>query len=215
MDATSVVVVVFFLYAIFSSLGGTPSSTPSSAPAFPSKAETGIVVAEDVLTTMGDLPNPDYSADLDVDDTKQRIKTFILGYARKPDPEQAEAISTAIMKYSAQSNVNPRLLTALIARESRFNPNVVSSSGAKGLGQMLSSTAKGMGVDDPFNIDQNVMGTAKYFRYLLDKKKKKKGQVPLAIGSYNEGPNAISRDGLYKGHTLDYAKDILAVYNKI
>jgi soluble lytic murein transglycosylase-like protein len=119
------------------------------------------------------------------------------------------------MRHSQAYGVNPKLITALIARESRFNPRAVSSSGALGLGQLLPSTCKSTGVTNAFDIDQNVKGTVRYIKYLLGRFKDYSNQVSFALAGYLEGPNAVARNQGYKPHTKAYIQDIMAVYNKI
>lgn len=105
--------------------------------------------------------------------------------------------------------MNPKLVAALMTRESKFNPRARSSSGAIGLGQLLPSTAKGLNLDDPYDIDQNAKGTVRYFKSLIDRFN---GQVSNAIAGYLEGPNAVMRNGGYSDHTRGYVQDILAIY---
>src|SRR5262249_18426512 len=51
---------------------------------------------------------------------------------------------------------------AVIKTESDFDPQVVSSGGAKGLMQLMPATARLMGVPDVFDPRQNIMGGARY-----------------------------------------------------
>jgi soluble lytic murein transglycosylase-like protein len=112
-------------------------------------------------------------------------------------------------------NVNPKLVCALIARESAFNPRAVSSSGALGLGQLLPTTATALKIDNAFDPEQNIKGTTRYIRFLLDKWKAHPQQVSLALASYAEGHNALSRNGGYSVKTKGYVEDIINIYWKI
>ena len=58
------------------------------------------------------------------------------------------------------------LIRAVIKTESDFDPNVVSSAGAKGLMQLMPDTARLMGVIDVFDPRQNIMGGARYLQVL-------------------------------------------------
>jgi hypothetical protein len=58
------------------------------------------------------------------------------------------------------------LIRAVIKTESDFDPNVVSSAGAKGLMQLMPDTARLMGVIDVFDPRQNIMGGARYLQLL-------------------------------------------------
>ena len=57
-------------------------------------------------------------------------------------------------------------MRAVIKTESDFDPNVVSSAGAKGLMQLMPDTARLMGVTDVFDPRQNIMGGARYLQVL-------------------------------------------------
>lgn len=80
---------------------------------------------------------------------------------------------------------------ALIQRESNFNPNAVSQKGAAGLGQLMPNTAKELGVENPFDPHENLVGSVKYFISMLVKLKK----PDLALAAYNAGPQRIKQYG--------------------
>lgn len=58
------------------------------------------------------------------------------------------------------------LIRAVIKVESDFDPHVVSSAGAQGLMQLMPDTGRLMGVTDPFEARQNIMGGARYLQVL-------------------------------------------------
>jgi len=58
------------------------------------------------------------------------------------------------------------LMRAVIKTESDFDPDVVSSVGAKGLMQLMPDTARLMGVTDVFDPRQNIRGGARYLQVL-------------------------------------------------
>jgi hypothetical protein len=62
--------------------------------------------------------------------------------------------------------IPPALVRAVIKTESDFDPNVVSSAGAKGLMQLMPETARLMGVTDLFDARQNIMGGSRYLQVL-------------------------------------------------
>jgi hypothetical protein len=67
------------------------------------------------------------------------------------------------------NRVPEKAFTALVAVESGGNPNAKNPhSSASGLGQHIKSTAKAMGIDDVFDPQQSLNGTAKYLAILLD-----------------------------------------------
>jgi hypothetical protein len=61
-----------------------------------------------------------------------------------------------INKYAKQYNIEPEFVKAVIKQESKFNPNAGSNKGAKGLMQLMPSTAKSYGVTDVYDPEQNI-----------------------------------------------------------
>jgi len=86
--------------------------------------------------------------------------------------------------------LDPSLIRAIILAESAFNPFAVSRAGAQGLMQLMPALAEELNVLDPFDPRQNIFGGARYLRQLLDLHK---GNVNLAVASYNAGPGAVDR----------------------
>jgi len=58
------------------------------------------------------------------------------------------------------------LVRAVVKTESDFDPRVVSSVGAQGLMQLMPDTGRMMGVTDPFDPRQNIMGGSRYLQVL-------------------------------------------------
>jgi soluble lytic murein transglycosylase-like protein len=100
------------------------------------------------------------------------------------------AYDDLIEEAAAAYKLDPELIRAVMRAESAFNPMVVSRAGAQGLMQLMPALAEEMGVDDPFDPRQNIMGGAKYLRQLLDRHR---GNLPLSLASYNAGPTAVAR----------------------
>jgi hypothetical protein len=109
-----------------------------------------------------------------------------------------------------QFNVDPKLLKAMMAQESSGNPNAVSPKGAAGLMQLMPATAKEVGVTNPNDPAQNIMGGARYMSQMLDKF----GDVPTALAAYNAGPGAVSKAGGIPNfpETQNYVSRITANY---
>ncbi|HEY8073796.1 MAG TPA: lytic transglycosylase domain-containing protein [Labilithrix sp.] len=110
----------------------------------------------------------------------------------------------------AAQGVSPELVWAVMRQESAFDPEVVSPARAVGLLQLLPETARTVATQAniPFEDDAltrpaaNIALGARYLRELLDKMD---GNVPLAVASYNAGPEAIQR---WQSHTKGTSLDV-------
>ena len=108
--------------------------------------------------------------------------------------------------------ISPKLLKAVAKAESDFRPDATSRVGAMGIMQLMPGTAKYLGVTDPYDPEQNIMGGAKYLREMLDKYN---GDLKLALAAYNAGPGTISRNGgePLQSQLQGYIPKILRYYN--
>ncbi|MCI8505815.1 MAG: lytic transglycosylase domain-containing protein [Lachnospiraceae bacterium] len=107
---------------------------------------------------------------------------------------------------SACYNLPVALLKAITKVESDFNPYDVSSAGAKGLMQLMPSTAAEVGVTDPFDPWQNIMGATKYIRKQLDRF----GDLRTALAAYNTGPGNVKKYGGEPDYCKRYVDKVLA-----
>ena len=116
--------------------------------------------------------------------------------ATRPVPAPPAAppmgIDEAVERIAAMHALPAALLHSVIKVESNYNPYALSSKGAQGLMQLIPSTARRFGVSDAFNPVQNIVGGARYLRYLLDLFH---GSYPLALAAYNAGEANVARFG--------------------
>lgn len=123
---------------------------------------------------------------------------------------ELETICNSIMTYSTQYGVDPYLVVAVIAAESRFNPNARSYKGAAGLGQLMPATAAAHGVD-PYDPVANLHVAIRIIRRNLDKYN---GDARLALAAYNAGTGAVKKHGGVPPYreTQDYLWKIYEYY---
>lgn len=94
-------------------------------------------------------------------------------------------------------NIDPALLLTVMDIESNkshydSNGNVkVNSIGATGAMQLMPGTAEYLGVN-PYDMEQNIEGGAKYLREMLDMFH---NDVTLAVAAYNAGPGNVQKYG--------------------
>jgi hypothetical protein len=114
---------------------------------------------------------------------------------RKDDPVAAAnanpVIAGLVRRIGREEGVDENQFLALVYQESRFNPCAKSSAGAIGLAQLMPGTAGDLDID-PFNIEQNLRGGARYYKQQL---RKYSGNVSLALAAYNAGAGNVNKYG--------------------
>lgn len=120
-------------------------------------------------------------------------------------------LENLIQKYAHQHGVDPSLVRAVMRHESGFNPYAISPKGAQGLMQLMPGTAALMGVQNPFDPEQNIAGGVGYLRYCLDQFQQ---SVPLAIAAYNAGPARVAKSGGVPSipETQTFVNNVLGTY---
>ncbi len=129
------------------------------------------------------------------------------------------AYEHVIVGHARNYDLDAALLAALIYRESKFDPEARSRSGAIGLMQLLPDTAKGIAlhtggarfrVEDLYDTEINVRYGSFYLRRLL----RKYDDTGLALAAYNAGQANVDR-WLAEGQeirfpeTREYVEEVL------
>jgi soluble lytic murein transglycosylase-like protein len=97
-----------------------------------------------------------------------------------------------IEHYANKYGVDPTLVRAVIQVESNFNPNCVSSKGARGLMQLMPATARRFGVTNIHDPEQNIHGGVRFLSYLM---RLFNEDLPRVLAGYNAGENAVLKYG--------------------
>ena len=91
---------------------------------------------------------------------------------------------------ATRHDVDARILKAVIAVESAFQPRARSPKGAMGLMQLMPKTAEQYEARNPYDPESNIDAGTRYLRRLLNE-----FELPLALAAYNAGEAAVRRFG--------------------
>lgn len=137
-----------------------------------------------------------------------------LGNSNLPlDRKTMEYVESCILDASKKYGIDSGLIRAVIKYESGFNPTAVSSAGAEGLMQLMPETARMLGVQNSFDIKQNIDGGTCFLRDMLELFN---GDLELALAAYNAGPATVRKYGGIPPYeeTKKYIENVLKEYNK-
>jgi soluble lytic murein transglycosylase-like protein len=123
------------------------------------------------------------------------------------------AYSDIVVSAAKKHQVDWRLVEAVLAVESNYNPRAVSPKGALGLMQLMPATAKLYRVKDPYNPAENIEAGVRHLKMLLDRYE---GKLEFVLAAYNSGEKTVDR---YQGippyqETRSYVKKVLQRYQK-
>lgn len=116
-----------------------------------------------------------------------------------------------IRSAARRNGVDADLVAAVIRQESGGDAYAVSQSGAKGLMQLMDSTARELGVRNVFDRASNIEGGTRYLKKLLASYN---NDLELALAAYNAGPEAVAKHGGVPPYpeTRNYVDSVMALY---
>jgi soluble lytic murein transglycosylase-like protein len=119
-----------------------------------------------------------------------------------------EAVHELAGKVGRLFSLPENLVRAVVSVESGGRADAVSGKGAVGLMQLMPGTAKEMGIKDPRDVWDNLVGGAKYLARQLERF----GSLDQALAAYNAGPGAVEKHGGVPPYpeTRDYVRRVLA-----
>jgi soluble lytic murein transglycosylase-like protein len=135
----------------------------------------------------------------------------VAGTVMPPDPDRVRRYDMHIREAARLYVLPEEFIRAVMHVESNFYKEAVSSKGAIGLMQLMPGTASEMGVVDPFDPRQNVLGGARFLRVLANRFG---GDLMLTVAAYNAGQGAVEKYGGIPPYaeTRQYVQAVLTSY---
>jgi len=147
------------------------------------------VVIQSIQRTNGDIEQTNQVTSLR---QRENITSFEQVLKEKSSGTGKGTLDDYFQEASETYGVPLSLLKAVAKAESDFNPNVVSSAGAVGIMQLMPATAKELGVQNIYDVKENIMGGAKELSGLL---KRYDGDLTLTLAGYNAGIGNVQKYG--------------------
>jgi soluble lytic murein transglycosylase-like protein len=120
------------------------------------------------------------------------------------------SVDTAVARAESKHKLPRGLLAAIVDVESNGRVHRISSAGAMGPGQLTPSTARLLGVSDPFDPAEAIDGAG---RYLATQLTTFHHNIRLAVAAYNAGPGAIVNHSVpQNGETEHYVRKVMNAY---
>lgn len=102
-----------------------------------------------------------------------------------------ESVREIVEREARANDVDPLLVHSLVQVESNYNPYAISPKGAEGVMQLIPSTARRLGVKNPFDAEENIRAGVRHLKQLQERFKDDR----LALAAYNAGEGAVQRYG--------------------
>jgi soluble lytic murein transglycosylase-like protein len=123
------------------------------------------------------------------DATERDVETVAEESGARPSEQDATTIINGhIVEVATRHGVEPKLVAAIVAVESRFNARAVSRRGAAGLMQLMPATAADLDVQDSFDPRDNIDGGVRHLKRLMVRFH---NNLPLVLAAYNAGEQAV------------------------
>ncbi len=188
-------------------LVGPIGQTPQATPAAEAPAPSGAASSKSILIS-----------DPGAADARAYLGTIPGGPAGPLKPTgphylKAKPFLPDVKRCAERYSVDPRLILAVIKVESDFNPMARSSSGARGLMQLLPTTAARFGAHSVEDPAENIEAGTQYLRYLLDLFK---NDVDKALAAYNAGEMTVVKTGGVPARPdiLQFLRDVHGYYQQ-
>jgi len=130
-----------------------------------------------------------------------------------PEISSASSVDQIIEKASSTYNMPEAFIRAVIEVESSYKTRALSYKGAMGLMQLMPGTAADLGVTDPYDPYQNVMGGTKFLRILANRFD---GDIPKVLAAYHAGGSSVDMaEGIPFQGTDGYVRKVLDHYYRL
>jgi soluble lytic murein transglycosylase-like protein len=122
------------------------------------------------------------------------LAVMVAGAAQAAEPGRTRQYSAQCAAvYAAEFGVPLELVDAIIQVESAWNPYAVSNKGAAGLMQLMPETGRRFGVQNRFDVQDNIRGGVAYLAWLI---RLFQGDLRLVVAAYETGEYPILLRGL-------------------
>ena len=146
-------------------------------------------------------------------------KKYRLGPARSKSTQSKrfragpDVYDNIILEAAGTFGVDRALIKAVIHAESGFDPNAVSSKGARGLMQIMPKNDVALEISNPFDPSQNIMGGTRYLKRMLTRYNE---ELSLALAAYNAGPSAVDKYNNIPPYeeTRTYVQRVMSLYSR-
>ncbi|RKY01433.1 MAG: hypothetical protein DRP54_03720 [Spirochaetes bacterium] len=142
---------------------------------------------------------------------RPEVKTKATKNTEGSDGTLFKQLENAVKLASEKFGLPEQLIKAVIEQESGFDPWAVSPKGAIGLMQLMPSTAEILGVKNPFDIYENILGGVGYLKILLDRYG---GDLNKALAAYNAGPMKVKDNVPQIPETKRFIRSVIDSYER-